>query len=71
VVETEALEEYIQVAPQLGFVRSSTSAASAEFFVTKKDGGLRPCINYIVSKSKGVTLPPSAMEVLREEPYFL
>lgn len=47
VTETKAMEEYIQKVLQQGFVRSYTSPASSGFFViTKKDGGLRPCINY-------------------------
>ncbi|KAL0172449.1 hypothetical protein M9458_032760, partial [Cirrhinus mrigala] len=45
--ERAAMEEYIQEALQQGFIRPSTSpAASSFFFVAKKDGGLRPCIDY-------------------------
>ena len=47
VAETKAMEEYIQEALQQGFIRTSTSLASAGyFFVAKKDGGLGPCIDY-------------------------
>ncbi|KAK3545866.1 hypothetical protein QTP70_016399 [Hemibagrus guttatus] len=45
--EEEAMEEYIQEALAQGYIRPSTSpAASSFFFVAKKDGGLRPCIDY-------------------------
>ncbi len=45
--EQAAMEEYIQEALRQGFIRPSTSpAASSFFFVSKKDGGLRPCIDY-------------------------
>ncbi len=45
--EQKAIEEYIEEALQQGYVRPSTSpAASSFFFVAKKDGGLRPCIDY-------------------------
>ncbi|KAI4900897.1 hypothetical protein NFI96_007222 [Prochilodus magdalenae] len=45
--EKKAMEEYIQEALALGFIRPSTSPAGAGFFfVGKKDGGLRPCIDY-------------------------
>ena len=41
-----ASEDYIQEALQ-GFIRISTSPASAGFFsMAKKDGGLLPCIDY-------------------------
>ncbi|KAK3563138.1 hypothetical protein QTP86_016376, partial [Hemibagrus guttatus] len=45
--EDKAMEEYIQEALAQGYIRPSTSpAASSFFFVAKKDGGLRPCIDY-------------------------
>lgn len=45
--ETQAMEEYIEEALSSGFIHPSTSPASAGFiFVEKKDGGLRPCIDY-------------------------
>ncbi|KAK3529361.1 hypothetical protein QTP70_029335 [Hemibagrus guttatus] len=44
--EEKAMEEYINEALSQGYIRPSTSpAASSFFFVAKKDGGLRPCIN--------------------------
>ncbi len=45
--ETQAMEENIEEAMNSGFIRPSTSPATAGFFfVEKKDGGLRPCIDY-------------------------
>ncbi|KAK3557590.1 hypothetical protein QTP70_030520 [Hemibagrus guttatus] len=45
--EEKAMEEYITEALAQGYIRPSTSpAASSFFFVAKKDGGLRPCIDY-------------------------
>ncbi len=45
--EQKAMEEYIDEALQQNYIRPSTSpAASSFFFVAKKDGGLRPCIDY-------------------------
>uniref|UniRef100_A0A8C9T6V6 Gypsy retrotransposon integrase-like protein 1 n=5 Tax=Scleropages formosus TaxID=113540 RepID=A0A8C9T6V6_SCLFO len=45
--EHQAMEAYITEALEAGFIRPSTSPASAGFFfVEKKDGGLRPCIDY-------------------------
>lgn len=45
--ETQAMEDYIEEALNSGFIRPSTSPAAAGFFfVEKKDGGLRPCIDY-------------------------
>ncbi|KAK3570304.1 hypothetical protein QTP86_017185 [Hemibagrus guttatus] len=45
--ESKAMEEYIETALAAGHIRSSTSPAAAEFFfVGKKDGGLRPYIDY-------------------------
>lgn len=42
VAETQAMEDYIQE-----LIRMSTSPVSAGFFfMAKKDGGLRPCIDY-------------------------
>jgi len=41
------MEEYIKKALDSGFIRPSTSPAGAGFlFVGKKDGSLRPCIDY-------------------------
>ncbi|KAK3514050.1 hypothetical protein QTP70_002509, partial [Hemibagrus guttatus] len=45
--EEKAMEEYITEALAQGYICPSTSpAASSFFFVAKKDGGLRPCIDY-------------------------
>ncbi len=45
--EQKAMEEYIEEALRQGYIVPSTSpAASSFFFVAKKDGGLRPCIDY-------------------------
>ena len=45
--ESKVMKEYIQEALANGFIRPSTSAAGAGvFFISKKDGSLRPCINY-------------------------
>ncbi|XP_073675909.1 cilia- and flagella-associated protein 74 [Garra rufa] len=75
--EQEAMENYIQEALQQGFIRPSTSpAASSFFFVPKKDGGLRPCIDYRVLNDATVKfayplpLVPAALEELREARVF-
>ncbi|XP_062418964.1 uncharacterized protein LOC134131237 [Pungitius pungitius] len=45
--EEEAMNQYVEESLQQGIIRPSTSpAASSFFFVGKKDGGLRPCIDY-------------------------
>uniref|UniRef100_A0A8C5MFT5 CCHC-type domain-containing protein n=1 Tax=Leptobrachium leishanense TaxID=445787 RepID=A0A8C5MFT5_9ANUR len=45
--ELETLKEYISENLKKGFIRPSTSPAGAPiFFVGKKDGGLRPCVDY-------------------------
>ncbi|KAK3554941.1 hypothetical protein QTP86_001880 [Hemibagrus guttatus] len=42
----QAMEEYIETALAAGHIRPSTSPAAAGFFfVGKRDGGLRPCID--------------------------
>ncbi|XP_016335176.1 RNA-directed DNA polymerase homolog [Sinocyclocheilus anshuiensis] len=52
------MEDYIQETLKQGFIRPSTSpAASSFFFVGKKDGGLRPCIDYRMLNSQTVKLP--------------
>ncbi len=70
--ERKAMEEYIKEALNQGFIRPSSSpAASSFFFVGKKDGDLRPCIDYRALNSQTVTLPyplplvPAALEELR------
>ncbi len=71
--ENQAMEEYIEEAMNSGFIRASTSPAGAGFFfVEKKDGGLRPCIDYrglnnvTVKFRYPLPLVPSALEQLRE-----
>ncbi|XP_073522176.1 uncharacterized protein [Phyllobates terribilis] len=45
--ETRSMSEYIEENLARGFIRKSTSPAGAGFFfVKKKDGSLRPCIDY-------------------------
>ncbi|KAK3512868.1 hypothetical protein QTP70_028933 [Hemibagrus guttatus] len=73
--ENKAMEEYISEALQQGFIRPSTSASSF-FFVAKKDGGLRPCIDYCILNSQTVKfayplpLVPAALEELRKAHIF-
>ncbi len=75
--EQKAMEEYIEEALQQGYVRPSTSpAASSFFFVAKKDGGLRPCIDYrglnkiTVKFRYPLPLVPAALEQLRGARFF-
>ncbi|XP_056329085.1 uncharacterized protein LOC130241386 [Danio aesculapii] len=75
--ETKAMEEYIQEALSQGYIRPSTSpAASSFFFVAKKDGGLRPCIDYRILNQGTVKfcyplpLVPAALEQLRSAKIF-
>ncbi|KAK3550602.1 hypothetical protein QTP70_000679 [Hemibagrus guttatus] len=70
---TQAMENYIEEALSSGFIRPSTSSAAAGlFFVEKKDGGLRPCIDYrglnnvTVKFRYPLPLVPAALEQLRE-----
>ncbi|KAL0148225.1 hypothetical protein M9458_056457 [Cirrhinus mrigala] len=72
-MEEQAMEEYIEEALDSGFIRPSTSPAAAGFFfVSKKDGGLRPCIDYrglnnvTVKFRYPLLLVPPALEQLRE-----
>ncbi len=66
------MDDHIQEARRQVFIQPSTSpAASSCCFVGKKDGGLRPCIDYITLNSQTVKLPyplslvPAALEELR------
>uniref|UniRef100_A0A4W5RRF9 ribonuclease H n=1 Tax=Hucho hucho TaxID=62062 RepID=A0A4W5RRF9_9TELE len=75
--ESQAMEEYIAEALNSGFIRPSNSPAAAGFFfVGKKDGGLRPCIDYrglnnvTVKFRYPLPLVPSALEQLREATIF-
>ncbi|KAK3530048.1 hypothetical protein QTP86_010336 [Hemibagrus guttatus] len=70
--ESKAMEEYIETALDAGHIRPSTSPAAAGFFfVGKKDGGLRPCIDYRGLNAITVRYPyplplvPAALEQLR------
>uniref|UniRef100_A0A3B1JS24 CCHC-type domain-containing protein n=1 Tax=Astyanax mexicanus TaxID=7994 RepID=A0A3B1JS24_ASTMX len=76
-IEERAMEEYVQEALAQGFIRHSTSPVAASFFfVKKKDGGLRPCIDYrqlnAVTKTYPYPLPlvPVALEQLRGASVF-
>ena len=42
------METYVCELVRQGYIRSSTSRASSFFFVKKKQGGLRQCIDYRV-----------------------
>lgn len=70
-LEQKAMEEYIEEALHQGYIRPSTSPAASSFFVAKKDGGLRPCINYRALNKSTVKfhyplpLVPAALEHLR------
>uniref|UniRef100_A0A4W5RN65 ribonuclease H n=1 Tax=Hucho hucho TaxID=62062 RepID=A0A4W5RN65_9TELE len=45
--ETAAMETYVSESRGQGYIQPSTSPASSSFFfMKKKDGGLRPCIDY-------------------------
>ncbi|KAK3515691.1 hypothetical protein QTP70_028534 [Hemibagrus guttatus] len=75
--EEKAMEEYIAEALSQGYIRPSTSpAASSFFFVAKKDGGLRPCIDYralnkiTVKFRYPLPLVPAALERLRGATVF-
>ena len=46
-LETKALDSYLDSELSKGFIRPSISPAAAPiFFVSKKSGELRPCVNY-------------------------
>ncbi|KAK3510927.1 hypothetical protein QTP70_027099, partial [Hemibagrus guttatus] len=71
--ETQAMEDYIEEALSSGFIHPSTSPAAAGFFfMEKKDGVLRPCIDYrglnnvTVKFRYPLPLVPAALEQLRE-----
>ncbi|KAK3570320.1 hypothetical protein QTP86_017165 [Hemibagrus guttatus] len=70
--ESKTMEEYIETTLAVGHIRPSTSPAAASFFfVRKKDGGLRPCIDYRGLNAITVPYPyplplvPAALEQLR------
>lgn len=71
------MEEYVLEALAQGYIRHSTSPAAAGFFfIKKKDGGLRPCIDYrglnAITKPYSYPLPlvPVALEQLRGAKVF-
>ncbi|KAK3566009.1 hypothetical protein QTP86_024197 [Hemibagrus guttatus] len=75
--EEKAMDEYIKEALAQGHIRPSTSpAASSFFFMAKKDGGLRPCIDYralnriTVKFRYPLPLVPAALEHLRGATIF-
>ncbi len=74
--EQKAMEEYIEEALKQGYIVSSTSPAASSFFVAKKDGGLRPCIDYrklneiTVKFRYPLPLVPAALEQLRGATIF-
>ncbi|KAL0176934.1 hypothetical protein M9458_029264, partial [Cirrhinus mrigala] len=72
-----AMNTYIREELAKGFITPSTSPASAGFFfVKKKDGGLRPCIDYrglnevTIKYRYPLPLVPSALEQLRSAKIF-
>lgn len=75
--ESAAMKSYVGGELAKGFIRPSTSTASSRFFfVKKKDGSLRPCINYrglndiTVKFQYPLPLVPAALEQLRQAKYF-
>lgn len=72
--ESEAMRTYIEEQLSRGFIKPSTSYGF--FFVKKKDGGLRPCIDYhslndiTVKFRYPLPLVPAALEQLRTTRYF-
>ncbi|KAK1801227.1 hypothetical protein P4O66_022921 [Electrophorus voltai] len=63
--------QYIKEALEQGYIHPSTSPASARVFLVKKDGGLRPCVDYqglyklLVQYPYPFPLVPAALEQLR------
>lgn len=75
--ERAAMEEYINNCLAAGIIRPSSSPAGAGFFfVGKKDGSLRPCIDYrslndiTVKNRYPLPLLTSAFELLQEATIF-
>lgn len=74
---SEAMKKYIEEELEKGFIRPSTSPASAGFFfVHKKDGGLCPCIDYrglnkiTVKFRYPLPLVPSALEKFHSAQFY-
>ncbi len=65
---------YIEEELAKGFIRPSTSPTSAGFFFVKKDGGLRPCIDYLnditIKYRYPLPLVPAALEQLQQAKYY-
>uniref|UniRef100_A0A8L0DMZ4 Gypsy retrotransposon integrase-like protein 1 n=1 Tax=Oncorhynchus mykiss TaxID=8022 RepID=A0A8L0DMZ4_ONCMY len=75
--ERKALEDYLSVALAAGtIVPSSSPAGAGFFFVKKKDGSLRPCIDYrglndiTVKNRYPLPLMSSAFEILQGARFF-
>lgn len=75
--ERTAMDKYIDESLSAGIIRPSTSPAGAGFFfVGKKDGGLRPCIDYrglnkiTVRNRYPLPLMSTAFEILQEANIF-
>ncbi|KAK3538552.1 hypothetical protein QTP86_006716 [Hemibagrus guttatus] len=72
--ETKSMDDYIEEALATGYIPPSTSLAAAGFFfVEKKDGGLRSCIDHrglTVGYPYPLPLVPAALEQLREARVF-
>ncbi|KAL0149332.1 hypothetical protein M9458_055370 [Cirrhinus mrigala] len=75
--ETDSMKAYIEEELAKGFIAPSTSPASAGFFfVKKKDGSLRPCIDFrglneiTVKYRYPLPLVPPALEQLCSAKYF-
>ncbi len=75
--EQTAMDEYINEALVAGIIQLSTSPAGAGFFfVGKKDGGLRPCIDYrglnkiTIRNRYPLPLMAFAFEILQEASIF-
>ncbi len=71
------MKAYIEEELSKGFIGPSTSPGSASFFfVKKKEGGIRPCIDYrslneiTVKLCYPLPLVPAALEQLRTVKYF-
>lgn len=74
--ERAAMEKYLSESLAAGVIRPSSSPAGAGFFFVKKDGSLRPCIDYrglndITIKNRyPLPLMSSAFEILQGARYF-
>lgn len=75
--ERAAMEKYVHESLDSGFIRPSTSPAGAGFFfVGKKDGSLRPCIDYrglnsiTVKNRYPLPLMTTAFEILQGATIF-